>query len=126
MTEAWEYTQNLLPDELYARVASADYRSSSNEELEETAEATDEATLRPWIKSIFFFPHNVASRPIAAVNAHAKIFEASAARYPHAGKCDYLFVHDGRICGVVELKTFWKVTPAHIDEVINGKPLKYF
>ena len=126
MTEVMEYIRNLSPEELRARVASADYRSSANEELEETAEATDESTLRPWIKSIFFFPHNVASRPVAAVNAHAKIFEASAARYPQAGKCDYLFVHNNTICGVVELKTFWKVTPAQIDEVISGKETYMF
>ena len=121
MSEAWAYVSNLSQEELSARVASASYREGSNEELEETVEPTDEATLRPWIKAMFLFPHNVAVRPIAAVNAHAKIFEASAARFPHAGKCDYLFVHNGRRCGVVELKTYWKVTSEHIDEVINGK-----
>jgi|SRR5579859_673682 len=121
MSEAWAYVSNLSQDELYARVASATYRENSNEELEETVEPTDEATLRPWIKALFLFPHNVAVRPIAAVNAHAKIFEASAARFPHAGRCDYLFVYNGRRCGVVELKTYWKVTSEHIDEVINGK-----
>src|SRR3981189_2314354 len=81
---------------------------------------SDESTLRPFIDATYFTPHNMATVALGAEHPHAQIYEGAPAQFPQAGKCDYLFVQRGKICGVVELKTFWKVTPAQIDEVING------
>jgi hypothetical protein len=114
------YLRNLAPEELYAQVGPANYRDSIDMVLRRRIHPCDESSLRPWIENIYFVPHSLVTDPVAAEHPHAEILEGAPARFPQAGKCDYLFVHDGEICGVVELKTYWKVTSAQIDEVING------
>lgn len=119
-SETLSYLQSLPPEEFFARVVNGDYRAAADLVLSMKVEPGDESSLRPWVDNIYFFAHNIAAKPVAAAHPHAKILEAVPAQFPHAGKCDYLFVHEGRPCGVVELKTYWKVTPKEIDEVLDG------
>ena len=40
--------------------------------------------------------------------------------FPTVGDPDYIFVYDNYPVGMVEFKTFWKVTPERINEALSG------
>jgi hypothetical protein len=75
---------------------------------------------RPFFK-LYADPHDlVAGSDVEASHAHATI-DTPAPEYGFVGDPDYLFLHQNSPVGVIELKTFWKVTALSIEEVLNGK-----
>jgi len=75
---------------------------------------------RPFFK-LYVDPHDLVAGPdIEASHAHATI-DTPAPEYGLMGDPDYLFLHGNSPVGIIELKTFWKVTARSIEEVLNGK-----
>jgi hypothetical protein len=82
-------------------------------------EFASEPRLRAPFNAAFKHPHNLAIR--SASDEHAEMrSEGSKFAQPPIAKADYFMVYDGEICGLVELKTWWKVTEAEIEEVRSG------
>ena len=85
-----------------------------------------ELQLRQPFETQYVHPHNIAVCGVGAAQAHAKIAVFSP-EYSLAGEPDYLFVYNGIVCGVIEMKTFWKVSKESVEEVLNGKrPVRTF
>jgi len=75
---------------------------------------------RPFFK-LYVDSHDLVAGPdVEASHAHATI-DTPAPEYGFVGDPDYLFLHQNSPVGVIELKTFWKVTASSIEEVLNGK-----
>jgi hypothetical protein len=51
---------------------------------------------------------------------HSSI-QVGAAEYQPIGDPDYIFVFNRALIGIIEVKTFWKVTKESIVEVIEGE-----
>ena len=80
---------------------------------------TSEPTLRVPFSNAYHTPHNIAIR--GASDVHAEMWtEGSRLEKPPIGNADFIFVYDGKITGVIELKTWWKVTEAQIEDVKAG------
>ena len=80
---------------------------------------TSEPSLRVPFSNAFQTPHNTAIRGTG--DAHAQIWiEGSQLEEQAVGNADFLMVYDGKLCGLIELKTWWKVTETEIDEVRPG------
>jgi|SRR5271170_5397293 len=61
-----------------------------------------------------------------ASDAHAHIWsQAFLVENPLIGNADFVFVYNGKIVGVIELKTWWKVTEAQIEDVKAGTYRRY-
>jgi len=83
-----------------------------------TALLTRERQLYPVFDILYKLTHNFA----AALNVshfHATI-QPGAIEYQPIGDPDYIFEFGGLLVGIIEVKTFWKVTAQSIDEVIQG------
>ena len=80
---------------------------------------TSEPTLRVPFSNAYHTPHNIAIR--GANDVHAEMWtEGSRLEKPPIGNADFIFVYDGKITGVIELKTWWKVTETQIEDVKAG------
>ena len=80
---------------------------------------TSEPSLRVPFSNAFQTPHNTAIA--GAGDVHAEIWiEGSQPDPQPVGNADFLMVYDGKLCGLIELKTWWKVTEAEIEEVRQG------
>jgi hypothetical protein len=80
-----------------------------------------EPTLRSPFDTAYRNPHNVAIR--GATDAHADMWpEGSGSNLtkPPITRSDLVFVYDGRLTGVGELKCWWNVTEAEFEEVKVG------
>ena len=84
---------------------------------------TSESTLRYPFGTAFRSTHNLAIQ--GASDAHAEIWgEDSSGLYePPIGNSDLMFVYNNRLAGIIELKTWWKVTQEQIAEVKAGTTL---
>jgi hypothetical protein len=122
--DVFQFFNSLLPEEHAAIVDPGDYMAERYEILEGLLEPTSEHGLQDPIQVLFHYPHNRAARPIAASHVHAKIKPYEASKYHLVGDPDYVFVHDERVVGAIELKTFWSVTAQQIDDVFTGKSLQ--
>jgi hypothetical protein len=87
--------------------------------LQVTAPPTSERELYPIFNVQFMYTHNMAASPDKASHFHATIHPCSN-QYQPIGDPDYIFVHGGVLAGVIEVKTFWKVTRESISEVLEG------
>jgi hypothetical protein len=68
-------------------------------------------------------PHDQAIK--GASDAHAEIWVEGSQLDPSLiGKADFLFVYDGKLTGVIELKTWWNVTEDDIQDVKAGKSIR--
>jgi hypothetical protein len=79
---------------------------------------TSESTLRLPFGIAYLHPHNAAIQ--SGSDAHAQMWpEGSGAQLarPPIAPSGFLFVHDGRLTGIIELKCWWKVTEAQFDAV---------
>ena len=83
-----------------------------------TALPTSERELYPIFDTIYKLPHNFAAS-LNVSHFHATI-QTGAIQYQPIGDPDYIFEFGGCLVGIIEVKTFWKVTPQSIDEVIEG------
>jgi hypothetical protein len=87
-----------------------------------TQPLTSESRLRIPFGNAFQIPHNLAIR--GAGDAHAEMWTEGAQPDPQPlANADLIMVYDGKLCGLVELKTWWKVTEAEIEEVRQGTKL---
>jgi hypothetical protein len=118
--DLYTYFSGLAVEEMLAKVATSNYRTGMDERRPE-ANPTDELTLAQWLTESFTYLHNRVTIPHGAAHPHAKIV-IPAPQFLQAGKVDYVFACNRRACGVMELKTFWKVTSEQIDQVIDGSP----
>jgi hypothetical protein len=81
--------------------------------------ATKEEHLKRPLDRYYWTTHELAAHPAGATHVHAKV-EIPGGEHALTGDMDYIFSHERYAVGVIELKTFWKVTPRAIDEVLNG------
>ena len=84
-----------------------------------TQPLTSEPGLRIPFGTAFQIPHNLAIR--GAGDVHAAMWTEGAQPDPQLlANADFIMVYDGKLCGLIELKTWWKVTEAEIEEVRQG------
>ena len=112
--------QSLTQEELGAVVDQRNYMVTLPQILAVLPEPTSKLQLRQPFELQYVYPHNFAAGGSGTVHSHAQITVFSG-EYGLAGEPDYLFVYDGTVCGVIEMKTFWKVSAQSIEEVLNGK-----
>jgi hypothetical protein len=86
--------------------------------LQLNAPPTSERELYPIFDILFKFPHNFAASGNVS-QFHATI-QPGAAQYQPIGDPDYIFEFGGTLTGIIEVKTFWKITTESINEVIEG------
>lgn len=56
-----------------------------------------------------------------ASDVHAEMWtEGSRLEKPPIGKANFILVYDGKLTGVIDLKTWWKVTEAQIEDVFEA------
>jgi hypothetical protein len=80
---------------------------------------TSEPGLRVPFSNAFQIPHNIAIED--AGDAHAEMWTEGSQPDPQpVANADFIMVYDGKLCGLIELKTWWKVTEAEIEEVRQG------
>lgn len=80
---------------------------------------TTEPTLKFPFNNAIQNPHNTAIQ--GASDAHAEIWaEGSKLATQPIGNADFIMVYDGKLTGIIELKTWWKVTPTEIEDVRAG------
>ena len=79
---------------------------------------TSERELYPIFDYIYRMLHNFAASGNVA-HFHSRV-QPGAARYQPIGDPDFIFEFNNVLVGIIELKTFWKVTKESIDEVIEG------
>jgi hypothetical protein len=81
---------------------------------------TSEPELRIPFGTAFQIPPNLAIR--GASDLHAEMWTEGTHPEPQPlANADFIMVYDRKLCGIIELKTWWKVTDAEIDEVRQGK-----
>jgi len=91
----------------------ADQLESSDEPL------TSEHVLQFPFSNALRNPLNKAIR--GASDAHAEMWtEGSKLAKEPVGNPDFIMVYEGKLTGLVELKTWWNVTDAEIDDVRTG------
>jgi hypothetical protein len=81
-----------------------------------------ESSLRDPFVAAYLNGHNLAIR--GAADAHAEMWaavDAASLEEPPVGNADFAFVYNRKLVGIVELKPWWKVDQAQIDDVKAGK-----
>jgi hypothetical protein len=119
--DAQSYWDNLADDDKNTRLAvRPGYWDFVQDQLDSfTQPFTSEPTLRVPFSTALQLPHNVAIR--GASDIHAEMWtEGSHLDTPPIGNADFIMVYDGKLTGLIELKTWWKVTEAEIEEVRAG------
>ena len=115
------YWRSLTQEELGAVIERTNYMTTTRVSFLATLPApTSELELHQPFHVLYVYPHNVAVGSLGAAHSHAQITVFSS-QYCLAGEPDYLFVYNGTVCGVIEMKTFWKVSRQSIEEVLSGK-----
>jgi hypothetical protein len=82
---------------------------------------TSESSLRGPFEAAYLNGHNHAIK--GASDAHAAMWtgvDATGLEEPPVGNADFMFVYNKKLAGVIELKTWWKVDQAQIDDVRAG------
>jgi hypothetical protein len=117
--DALAYCDTLRDKDATLEVDPAHWRVVQSQFGGFTQPFTLEPTLRVPFSNAYHTPHNIAIR--GASDVHAEIWaEGSRLEQPPIGNADFLFVYDGKLVGVIELKTWWKVTEAQIEDVKAG------
>jgi hypothetical protein len=117
---------NSLPDgekhEYITNTFALEYQSQLHQIM---ADPTSEDMLSQHLDSKYSQLHNLAAQPTPAISLpHSRIIRRDGF-YQTIGNPDYIFVEQAgsiprTLYAVLELKTFWKVTPQKIMEVMNG------
>jgi hypothetical protein len=89
--------------------------------LNVTARPTSERQLYPIFDSLYKIPHNLAAS--GNVSHFHSTIQVGAAEYRPIDDPDYIFEFNGALVGIIEMKTFWKVSKESIDAVIEGEAL---
>ena len=120
-TEAEAYWDGLADNDKNARLAvRPTYWEVVQDQLDSfTQPFSSEPTLRVPFSTALQIPHNIAIRD--ASDVHAEMWtEGSRLDTPPIGNADFIMVYDGKLTGLIELKTWWKVTEAEIEQVRTG------
>jgi hypothetical protein len=118
-TDVALYLQSLGVAELSAIVVPPHYTAHQASILALLPLPTAEAELQAPLNTLFWHPHNLMANPLGAAHIHAQIVIYTG-RYSFFGDPDFLFTMNGAPVGIIELKTFWKVTAEKIDDVFYG------
>jgi len=70
----------------------------------------------------FRLPHNTAI--VGSADEHADIRLEGTVDPQPLSNSDFFMMHNDVLCGLIELKTWWKVTDGEIDQVRQGNPPK--
>jgi len=122
--DARAYWDALSDDERTASVGVAPgYWDFVQQQLDDYSQPlTSEPSLRVPFSNAFQTPHNRAIR--GAGDIHAAMWSEGSQPEPQPlANADCIMVYDGKLCGLIELKTWWKVTEAEIEQVRQGVPL---
>jgi hypothetical protein len=118
--EARAYGDALDEDDKTAILPVAGYWGIAQLQVDsDFEEFASEPGLRSPFNAAFKHPHNLAIRGASDEHAEMRSEGSKFAQRPIAN-ADYFMVYDGKICGLVELKTWWKVTEAEIEEARSG------
>jgi len=118
--ECRAYWEALSAEDKAAIVAPPGYWDVVELQLGSSGEPlASESELKPPFSYSFQSPHNIAIK--GAGDAHAEIWSEGArlAKEP-LGNADFLVVYDGKLAGAIELKMWWKVNDAEIEDVRAG------
>ena len=83
---------------------------------------TAESTLRDPFSTAYRGPHNLAIMGASDEHAVMRIGVGSLEIVPLSNP-DLIFVYEGQLAGIVELKTWWKVDETQINDVRAGNLL---
>ena len=91
------------------------------EDLEDVREPfKSEASLLAPFAIAFRIGHNRAIRGASDQHAEMRSETGGLDGDPVVGNSDLVFVHQNKLVGIVELKTWWKVTESEINQVKSG------
>ena len=119
--EARAYWEAVSEDDKTAILPVAGYWGIAQLQLDSfSQQLTSEPGLRVPFSNAFQTPHNIAIH--GAHDVHAEMWTEGSQSDPQpVANADLIIVYDGKVCGVIELKTWWKVTEVEIEEVRQGK-----
>jgi hypothetical protein len=80
---------------------------------------TDEAALRRFLDIAYMDLHNTILLYPNLDNNHATIIPLSGG-FHTVGDPDYLFIERDKMYAIMEAKTFWKLSPEHITDLLSG------
>ena len=83
------------------------------------APPTNEWHLHGIFDILFAMPHNIVA---SLTVSHFRTTIQARAKYQPISDPDYIFEFNGNLVGIIEVKTFWKVSTESIDEVLQGSP----
>jgi hypothetical protein len=125
--EAREYWAAVSIDDKQATLTRVrpGFWDDMREDLEDVKEPfTSETSLQAPFAIAFRIGHNRAIRGASDHHAEMRSETGGLQGDPVIGNSDLVFVHQNRLVGIIELKTWWKVTETEINEVKNGTFLK--
>jgi hypothetical protein len=120
------YWEGLPEDDKSARlrVNSAYWESVESTTTSSNQPRMSERALMTPFSTAYIIPHNEAIK--GGSDAHAEVWDDGSLLEPSpVANPDFFFVYDGKLTGVIELKTWWKVTENEIEEVKDGKSFRY-
>ena len=118
--EASEYWDALGDGDKQAPVTIAGYWDFTQLQLDTySVEITSEPALRDPFSTAFRVPQNIAIQGAADCHAEMRVTGTDSEPQPLA-YADFFMVYDGKVCGLIELKTWWKVTEEEINQVRDG------
>jgi hypothetical protein len=118
--EARAYWDALGEDDKTAILPVAGYWGIAQLQVDsDFEEFASESGLRSPFNAAFKHPHNLAIRGASDEHAEMRSEDSNFAQRPTAN-ADYFMIYDGKICGLIEVKTWWKVTEAEIEEARSG------
>ena len=126
--DAREYWDGVSNEDKQARLrVHPAYWEFVRGQLEEFSEPfKSELSLRDPFAVAFRSGHNAATRGASDPHAEMRSETGGLEGDPVIGNSDLVLVHRNRLVGIVELKTWWKVDEAQINQVRNGTHLFSF
>jgi hypothetical protein len=125
-TDFNDFWQSLPDEEKHEYITNTAFLDQYRQFVTSTmADPTNEDMLSEHLDTKYNQPHNWATVPAPVIRyPHARIIRCDEF-YQTIGRPDYLFVEQQNanlraLYAVMELKTFWKVTPEVIIEIMNG------
>jgi hypothetical protein len=88
-----------------------------------TPRMSEHALTNPFINA-YINLHNKAIE--GASDAHAEVLDdGSLLELSPVANPDFFYIYDGKLTGIIELKTWWKVTENEVEEFKDSKSFRY-